>query len=160
MNELILRKLKEQMPGSITGHTEFRNDLSVNVRKADIVKVCGFLKTDPELAFDMVIDILGVDMYRPEERFEVVYNLYSIKNKKYLRLKVAVDESDCVVPTVSGVWSGANWHERETFDMMGVKFAGHPDLRRMYMPEEFEYHPLRKDFPLMGIPDSIPLPRK
>lgn len=160
MNELILRKVEEEIPDSITGHTEFRNDLTVNVKKQDIVKVCKFLKADPDLAFDMVIDILGVDMYRPEKRFEVVYNLYSNKNKKYLRLKVAVDESDCVVPTVSGVWSGANWHERETFDMIGVKFSGHPDLRRMYMPEEFEYHPMRKDFPLMGIPDSIPLPRK
>jgi NADH-quinone oxidoreductase subunit C len=160
MNELIEQKLKEHFPASIEATVEFRGDLTVQVAKNDIVKVGEFLKTDADLAFDMVIDLLGVDMYRPDGRFEVVYNLYSTKNKKYLRLKVRVDEDDCVVPTVSGVWSGANWHERETYDMMGIKFSGHPDLRRMYMPEEFEYHPLRKDFPLLGIPDSLPLPRK
>jgi len=99
-------------------------------------------------------------MYRPEARFEVVYHLYSLKNTRYLRLKVLVEEDQAVVPTLTGVWPAANWHERETFDMFGIRFAGHPDLRRLYMPEEFEYHPLRKDFPLMGIPDSLPLPRR
>ncbi|MEK7250853.1 MAG: NADH-quinone oxidoreductase subunit C [Bacteroidota bacterium] len=160
MNDLIAEKLKTQFPESIEATNEFRGDLTIQVKKNDIVKVGEFLKNDPDLSFDMVIDLLGVDMYRPEGRFEVVYNLYSVKNKNYLRLKVLVDEDDCVVPTVSGVWSGANWHERETYDMLGVKFSGHPDLRRMYMPEEFQYYPLRKDFPLMGIPDSLPLPRK
>lgn len=160
MNKLITQKVQAQFPDSIEAVTEFRGDLTLQVEKNDIVKVGEFLKNDPELAFDLIVDLLGVDMYRPEGRFEVVYNIYSIKNKKYLRLKVQVNEEDCIVPTVSGVWSGANWHERETYDMMGVKFSGHPDLRRMYMPEEYEYHPLRKDFPLMGIPDSIPLPRK
>jgi NADH-quinone oxidoreductase subunit C len=160
MNERIVEKLKGRFPQSIEAAGEFRGDLTVQVRKQDIVPVCTFLRDDPELSFDMVIDVLGVDMYRPEGRFEVVYNLYSLKNKAYCRLKVLVEEHDCVVDSVTGVWTGANWHERETYDMIGVKFAGHPDLRRMYMPEEYEYHPLRKDFPLMGIPDSIPLPRK
>ena len=77
-----------------------------------------------------------------------------------LRLKVDVDESDCTIDSVSSVWQAANWQERETYDMYGIKFNNHPDLRRMYMPEEFEYHPLRKDFPLMGIPGSLPLPKK
>jgi len=160
MNQIILEKLKSSCGESILETVEFRGDLSVRVRRSDIVRVCEFLKNDPDLAFDMVIDICGVDLYTPEDRFEVVYNLYSLKNRHYLRVKVRVDEADPVVDSVSGVWSGANWHERETFDMFGVKFNGHPDLRRMYMPEDFEYHPLRKDFPLMGIPDSIPLPRK
>lgn len=160
MKETIIRKLTEKLPESIETTTEFRGDLTVQVRKSDIVRVAEFLKTDPDLSFDLIIDLLGVDMYRPEGRFEVVYVLYSIKNKTYLRLKVLVEASDCVVPSVTGVWSGANWHERETYDMFGVRFSGHPDLRRMYMPEEYEYHPLRKDFPLMGIPDAIPLPRK
>jgi NADH-quinone oxidoreductase subunit C len=160
MNKQIVDKLTAHFPASVEGTNDFRGDLTVQVRKQDIVDVCAFLKRDDELSFDMVIDVLGVDMYRPEGRFEVVYILYSLKNKKYLRLKVLADESDPVVPTVSTVWAGANWHERETYDMLGIQFAGHPDLRRMYMPEEYEYHPLRKDFPLMGIPDSIPLPRK
>ncbi len=160
MNERIIERLKEQFPQSIETTNEFRNDLTVQVKKTDIVRVCTFLRDDSELSFDMVIDVCGVDMYRPEGRFEVIYNLYSLKNKKYVRLKVLVDEENPVVDTVSAVWSGANWHERETYDMFGIKFAGHPDLRRMYMPEEYEYFPLRKDFPTMGITDSIPLPRK
>ncbi len=160
MNERIIERLKEQFPQSIETTNEFRNDLTVQVKKTDIVRVCTFLRDDSELSFDMVIDLCGVDMYRPEGRFEVIYNLYSLKNKKYVRLKVLVDEETPVVDTVSTVWSGANWHERETYDMFGITFAGHPDLRRMYMPEEYEYFPLRKDFPTMGITDSIPLPRK
>lgn len=160
MNDLIVQKLKGEFPASIQGTDGFRDDLTVQVKREDIVKVCRFLKDDYELSFDMLIDLLGVDMYRPEGRFEVVYILYSLKNKKYLRLKVLVDEEDPVVDTLGTVWSGASWHERETYDMFGIKFAGHPDLRRMYMPDEFEYFPLRKDFPTMGITDSIPLPRK
>ena len=160
MNELVVQKLKSRFPESVEGSSEYRGDLTVQIRKADIVQVCRFLKDEYELSFDMVIDLLGVDMYRPEGRFEVVYVLYSLKNKAYLHLKVVVDEEDPVVDTVGIVWSGAAWLEREVYDMFGIKFAGHPDLRRMYMPEEFEYFPLRKDFPTMGITDSIPLPRK
>jgi len=160
MNDIIIQKLKTEFPDSIESTTVFRNDLTIQVKREDIVKVGGFLKNDPELSFDTVIDLCGVDMYRPEGRFEVIYNLYSLKNKKYVRLKVLVDEEDPVVDTVGTVWSGAGWHERETYDMFGIEFEGHPDLRRMYMPEEYEYYPLRKDFPTMGITDSIPLPRK
>jgi NADH-quinone oxidoreductase subunit C len=160
MNDVIIQKLKTEFPDSIESTTVFRNDLTIQVKREDIVKVSGFLKNDPALSFDMVVDLCGVDMYRPEGRFEVIYNLYSLKNKKYVRLKVLVDEEDPVVDTVGTVWSGAGWHERETYDMFGIKFEGHPDLRRMYMPEEYEYFPLRKDFPTMGVTDSIPLPRK
>ena len=160
MNQTILEHLQAQFPESIRGSEEFRNDLTITIRATDIAEVAQFLKDDHALAFDMIIDLCGVDRFREKERFEVVYTLYSLKNKKYLRLKVLVDEDDPVVPTVTAVWPGANWHERETFDMFGIKFSGHPDLRRLYMPEEFEYHPLRKDFPLTGIPDSLPLPRR
>jgi NADH-quinone oxidoreductase subunit C len=160
MNERILEMLKAQVADSIVSSQEFRGDLTIVVRKDDIVKVSTFLRDTTELAFDMVIDLCGVDLYTPGDRFEVVYNLYSTRNKKYVRLKVQVPGENPEVPTVTGVWEGANWHERETFDMYGIDFTGHPDLRRMYMPEDFEYYPLRKDFPLMGIPDSIPLPRK
>jgi NADH-quinone oxidoreductase subunit C len=160
MNERIIEKLKAAHGASIEATHEFRGDLTVQVKRSDIIPVARFLRDDAELAFAMVIDLCGVDMYRPEGRFEVIYTLYSLKNKKYLRLKVRVEEEDPVVETVGGVWSGAYWHEREVFDMFGIRFEGHPDLRRMYMPEEFEYHPLRKDFPTMGITDSLPLPRK
>jgi len=160
MNQGVVEKLKARLPGAVRSVSEFRGDLTVTVQREEIVRACEVLKTDPDLAFDMVIDILGVDMYRPEERFEVVYNLYSLRNREYVRLKVPVDEQDLTVPTVTGVWPGANWHERETYDMFGIVFTGHPDLRRLYMPEEFEYFPLRKDFPTMGIPDSLPLPRR
>jgi NADH-quinone oxidoreductase subunit C len=160
MTQSIVERLQARLPGSVRGSAEFRGDLTVIVRREDIVRAGEVLKTDPDLAFEMVIDVLGVDMYRPEERFEVVYNLYSLKNREYVRLKVLVDERDLTVPTVTGVWAGANWHERETYDMFGIVFTGHPDLRRMYMPDVFEYFPLRKDFPTMGIPDSLPLPRR
>jgi NADH-quinone oxidoreductase subunit C len=160
MNDVIVQSLKSQFPTAIERVNEFRGDLTVQVKRTDIVQVCKFLRDDPALSFDMIIDLCGVDMYRPEGRFEVIYNLYSLKNKKYVRLKVLVDEEDPVVDTVCTVWSGANWHERETYDMFGIKFKGHPDLRRLYMPEEYEYYPLRKDFPTMGVTDSIPLPRK
>jgi len=159
MNDAILEKLNSQFSQSILSSSTFRGDLTVVVKKEDIVGICSFLKKDPDLCFDMLIDLCGVDMYRPEGRFEVVYNLYSLKNKNYLRLKVTADEGE-KVSTVSTVWSAANWHERETFDMYGIVFEGHPDLRRMYMPDEYEYFPLRKDYPLMGVPDAIPLPRK
>jgi NADH-quinone oxidoreductase subunit C len=160
MNQMIVERLKAFAPDSILAVTEFRDDLTVTVKKADIVRIGTFLRDTPELGFTMVIDVLGIDMARPDDRFEVVYILYSLNARAYVRLKVRVDESDLHVPTVTGVWPGANWHERETFDMFGILFTGHPDLRRMYMPEEFEYHPLRKDFPTMGIPDSLPLPRR
>jgi NADH-quinone oxidoreductase subunit C len=160
MNSRIIERLNEFSRESIEATSEFRGDLTVTVRRADIVKVATFLRDDPELSFDQVIDIIGVDMYRPDFRFEVVYVLYSIKAKKHLRLKVGLEEEHPVVASVTGVWVGADWPEREAYDMFGIKFEGHPDLRRLYMPEEFEYFPLRKDFPLMGVPDSLPLPRR
>jgi NADH-quinone oxidoreductase subunit C len=156
----IIDKVKQRFPESLLEVTEFRDDCTLIIRKDDIVRVAEFLRDDSVLAFDLLVDLCGVDMYRPEGRFEVVYNVYSLKNKRYLRLKVRVEEDHPVVPTATGVWAAANWHERETFDMFGIKFEGHPDLRRMYLPDEFEYYPLRKDFPLMGIPDSLPLPRR
>lgn len=159
-NQQIIEKMQSGLPGAYERHEEFRGDLTIVVRKDEIVRAARFIKEEPDLAFDLIIDVLGVDMYRPANRFEVVYNLYSLQHRRYLRLKVLVDEASLVVPTVTEVWPGANWHERETYDMFGIVFDGHPDLRRMYMPEEFEYYPLRKDFPLMGIPDSLPLPRR
>jgi NADH-quinone oxidoreductase subunit C len=160
MNARILELLKAQFPDALELAGEYLGELTVVVRKGEIVPVCRFLRDDPALRFDSIRDVCGADYYRPEHRYEVVYNLYSIPHKARLRLKVRVEESDLRVPTVCAVWTGANWMERETYDMYGIVFDGHPDLRRIYLPEEFEYYPLRKDFPLMGIPGSLPLPRK
>lgn len=156
----VVEKLVAVFPGSITFTGEFRGETTVHIKKEEIVKAALFLRDDSSLQFDYCSDICGADAYTPENRFEVIYNLYSTVLNHRIRLKVFIDESDLHCPTVTSVWAGANWPERETFDMFGIIFDGHPDLRRMYMPEEFEYHPLRKDFPMMGIPDSIPLPRK
>lgn len=160
MNQRVLDKLKEQFGDAILEAAEFRGELTVVVPKERIVEVCRFLKYDSELRYDLLSDLCGIDMYTPVKRFGVVYNLFSLKNKHRLRLKTFTEEDDPRVPTVTAVWQTANWHERETYDMFGIVFEGHPDLRRIYMPDEFEHHPLRKDFPLMGIPGSLPLPKK
>lgn len=160
MNEKVLEKLQSNFHDSILMTNEFRGDLTVTLKKDDIIKVCQFLRDDEDLRFDSIRDIVGVDRYRPENRFELVYNLYSLVNNHRIFLKVLVEELDLKVPTVVGVWSGANWMEREAFDMFGIVFEGHPDDRRIFMPEEFEHFPLRKDFPLMGIPGSLYLPPK
>jgi NADH-quinone oxidoreductase subunit C len=160
MNQRIIERLGSFSSECVKHEDEFRGDLTLTVGREDLVRVASFLKSDVELSFDMLIDIVPVDMFTPENRYQVVYNLYSLKNKIYLRLKVLVDEQDLTVPSLTSVWAAANWHEREAYDMMGIVFSGHPDLRRLFMPEEFEYYPLRKDFPLMGIPDSLPLPRR
>lgn len=157
-HEEISTMVTAKFPSSVISTNEYRGELTLVIRKSDIVQVCKCLKND--CSFDALRDLCGLDMNTPVDRFYVVYNLYSIATHCRIRLKVPIDEKDLNVPTVTGVWSTANFHERETYDMFGITFVGHPDLRRIYMPEEFEYFPLRKDFPLMGIPDSIPLPKK
>lgn len=160
MKEKLLEKLRSKFNDSVLSVDEFARDLIVTTKKSDLVSISQFLRDDAELRFDSLRDVVGIDQYRPEDRFEVVYNLYSLPNNFRFFLKVRVDETDAKVPTVSGIWPAANWAEREVYDMFGIVFEGHPDLRRMYMPEEFEYYPLRKEFPLMGIPGSLELPSK
>ena len=167
MKDKILEKLSQRFKASVLAVEEFAAnpklygaDLVITLKKSELVPICEFLRDDVELRFDSLRDLLGIDQYRPEDRFEVVYNLYSLQNNARVFLKVKIDESELKVPTVSGVWLAANWLEREAYDMLGIVFEGHPDLRRIYMPEEFEYYPLRKEFPLMGIPGSLPLPQK
>ncbi len=156
----VVEKLTAAYPNSIVSVNEFRGETTVVAKKQQIVEICRFLNDDADSLFDYCSDVCGADAYTPENRFEVIYNLYSTKLNHRIRVKVTVDEADIHCPSVTSIWPGANWPERETFDMFGIIFDGHNDLRRMYMPEEFEYHPLRKDFPMMGVPDSIPLPRK
>jgi NADH-quinone oxidoreductase subunit C len=160
MNAVVLEKLKSRFADAILEANEFRNELTVVVPKERIVDVCRFLKEDVQLQFDFLADVFGIDMFTPTKRFGVIYNLYSLKNRNRIRLKVFTEEDDPKIPTMTGIYGTANWHERETFDMFGIVFEGHPDLRRIYMPDDFEHYPLRKDFPLMGIPGSLSLPKK
>ena len=139
--------------GEVVGYA---GETTAYVDKDAIAEVCLFLRD--EVGFDYMSDMATVDRFTEDDRYEVVYNLCALEARKRIRLKVRVDESDLSVPTVTDVWPGAGWHEREAWDMMGIRFAGHPDLRRIYMPEDFEYHPLRKEFPTLGIPGSLPLP--
>jgi len=160
VEEIILNQLNASLPNIQVETSEFKDELTIQVQKKDIVEVCKILKNDSELKFIHCIDVTAIDWARRKDRFTVVYHLFSLKNKFQLVVKADVDESDCNIDTVSSVWRSANWHEREVYDMYGITFNFHPDLRRMYMPEEFEYHPLRKDFPVLGIPGSLPLPKK
>jgi NADH-quinone oxidoreductase subunit C len=159
-NEKILEQIKSKFSNAILHAEEFRGELTIVVPKGRIVEICRYVKEDEALSFNLLADLFGIDMATPADRFGVIYNLYSFKTKQRIRLKVFTEEENPKVPTVTVVWKTANWHEREAFDMFGIIFEGHPDLRRLYMPEEFEYHPLRKDFPLMGIPGSLELPTK
>ena len=160
LKELVPQKLKENFSDIEFEISDYRDELTIKLDKKRIVDVCKFLKEDPDLQFSYCSDVTAVDWAKRKNRFTLVYNIYSLKNNFRLRLKSDVDESDPAIDSVSSVWGSANWHERETYDMYGIKFNNHPDLRRMYMPEEFEHHPLRKDFPLLGIPGSLPLPKK
>jgi NADH-quinone oxidoreductase subunit C len=143
-------KLKAQFPEAVQEVSEAHGEVTVVVSRERIVEVCRFLKSEPDLRYDLLTDIAGVDYLGREPRFEVVYHLYSVPHNRRLRLKVRVPEHDAVVPSVTAVWRTANWHEREAFDMLGLRFAGHPDLRRIYMPDDYPGHPLRKDFPPLG----------
>ena len=160
LKTLIPQKLKEKFPSTEFEVSDYRDELTIKFDKKNIVEVCSFLKSESDLEFSWCSDVTAVDWATRKNRFTVIYNIFSMKHNFRLRLKCDVDESDCSVDSVSSVWKAANWQERETYDMYGIKFNNHPDLRRMYMPEEFEYYPLRKDFPLMGIPGSLPLPKK
>ena len=157
---LVTSRLKEKFPGIEFEILDYKEQLSVVFDKKFILKIASFLNDDEDLQFKLCEDVTAIDWARRKNRFTVVYHIFSLKLNSRLRLKADVDESDCSIDSVTSVWKTANWHERETYDMYGIFFNNHPDLRRMYMPEEFEYYPLRKDFPLMGIPGSIPLPKK
>jgi NADH-quinone oxidoreductase subunit C len=160
LKELITQKLKDNFGEVNFEFTEFRDELTISFDKKNVVEVCRFLKNDSELQFNLCEDVTAIDWAQRKNRFTVVYHIFSMKNAFRLALKANVDESECSIDSVSSIWKTSDWQERETYDMYGITFNNHPDLRRMYMPEEFEYYPLRKDFPLMGIPGSLPLPKK
>jgi NADH-quinone oxidoreductase subunit C len=160
MKEILLDLLNRRFAGQKFEVSEFREELTITVNPSLIVDICRFLKEDPELQFVQCVDVTAVDNAERKNRFTTVYNLYSFHNNFRLRVKANVPDEDYTIDSVAHVWKSANWYEREAYDMYGIIFRNHPDLRRMYMPEEFEHHPLRKDFPLLGIPGSLPLPQK
>ncbi len=160
--EVAPKKLKEQFPDAILDVSSFQGEMTIVVKKEDILPICRFFYDDPDLAFDYLTDICGVDYPGREKRFEVVYHLYSMKRNKRLRIKASVGEAEAI-STVESVWKAANWLEREVYDMLGVSFDGHSDLRRILTWEGYDGHPLRKDFPLRGedfghyeIPTELP----
>lgn len=152
-NNRAVVKLKEKFPGSFVEAVEFRGEVTVTVKKEEIVAICECLKK--ELGYNLLVDVTAVDYLGREPRFMVVYLLCSIVNKDRIRIKAPVAEQDASIDTVSGLWSTANWLEREVYDLMGIRFVGHPDLRRIMMTDDWVGHPLRKDYPLQG-PDREP----
>ncbi len=144
-----VEKLKAKNAAWTSNVVEAHGEITIFVPREAIVDVCEYLKS--EAGFDMLADLCGADR-GPEEdpRFEVNYHLFSTTHYQRLRLKVVLSEDDPHVATVTQVWKTAEWHERETFDLVGIKFDGHPDLRRILLPSDFDGHALRKDYPLRG----------
>jgi len=140
--------LREQFPEEVLEITEFRGQVSVTVKKEKIKEILRYVKE--EQGFNHLQDLCGVDYYLENPRFEVVYNLFSIWRRLHIRVKAKIDDKEPEIDSITDLWEGANWHERECFDMFGIKFTGHPDLRRILMPEDWNGHPLRKDYPLKG----------
>lgn len=144
--ERAVEKLSAQFPDAALEVHRFRGEVTATVARENIVEVCKFLRDDAELKYNYLSDLTGNDWLERNPRFEVNYHLYSLEHFTRLRLKVLVPEENCVCPSVVSVWGTANWHERETFDLFGIVFEGHPDLRRILLPEEWEGHPLRQDY--------------
>jgi len=149
-HEELTALIKTRFPETITGTNIFRNELTLTVQKDAIAEIARFLKENGDLDFNFLSDLCGVDRVETDDVFEVVYHLYSLSKNHRLRLKAPVPSDAPCLPTVTGVWKTANWHERETYDMFGITFDGHPDLRKILTPEDFEGYPLRKDYPLDG----------
>jgi NADH-quinone oxidoreductase subunit C len=146
---LAVKKLQEKFSASILEVKTFRDEVNVTVQKKDIFEICKFLYSDPDLQYRMLTDLCGVDFFPESPRFEVVYLLYSMKEQQRLRLKIKVGDSESV-SSVESIWKAADWLEREVYDLFGISFDNHPDLRRILLWDGYEGHPLRKDFPVEG----------
>ena len=149
-----VEKIETRFQDNILLKNSFRDEVSLTVTKDSLIEIMTFCKND--LGFDYLVDLTAVDNLGTNPRYEVVYELYSYSDSCHLRIKVGVDESEREVSSVVGLWPTANWHEREAFDMIGVTFSGHPDMRRILMWEGYPYYPLRKDFPLAGKTSDMP----
>ena len=143
----LVARLRGDVGDAVLASHAFRGDVTVIVPRDELLAVCRFLRDDAALRFDMLVDVTAVDYLGRIPRFEVVYHLYSVPLNQRIRIKVALEESDPSLPSLVPIWDGANWLERETWDLYGIVFVGHPDLRRIYLYDEFQGHPLRKDYP-------------
>jgi NADH-quinone oxidoreductase subunit C len=150
----VLTPLGETFGSKIQAKTEFRGETSFTIAASDLHEIAKFCRND--LSCDYLLDITSIDNFGEEARFEIVYHLYSMPHALHLRLRLKLSEEVGALDTVSDIWPTANWHEREIYDMMGIKFNGHPDLRRILMWDGYPYFPLRKDFPLAGLPSEMP----
>jgi NADH-quinone oxidoreductase subunit C len=150
--KLAINEIKSRFPDSYVKDEEFRGDVSIVVKKDEILDVLKLLKENREFLYDYLVDVTCIDYMKLKEieRFAVVYNLYSHKDNSRLRIKALVPENDTTISSVCSLWKGANWLEREVYDMFGITFTGHPDLKRILTPDDFKGHPLRKDYPLRG----------
>jgi NADH-quinone oxidoreductase subunit C len=149
-NHPAVAKLVAWNPAAVEGAKFDRDEMSIYVERSSIRDACVLLRDDTDCRFNYLADITCVDWFPSEPRFEVVYHLLSISKKERVRLKVRLDGSSPALDSVTLVWPAANYFEREVFDLFGVRFAGHPYLRRLLMPEDWEGHPLRKDYPVEG----------
>jgi NADH-quinone oxidoreductase subunit C len=145
-----IRKLQEFNPGAVLGAAEFRRQLALTIAPVLLRDICEVLRRDLELSFDFLTDITAVDRYPVEPRFEVVYQLRSMKTRHRLRLKAPLAGEDPRIDSLVGLWPVADVLEREVYDLFGIHFNGHPNLRRLLMPDDWEGHPLRKDYPVEG----------
>ena len=146
---LSVKKLKEKFLDSILEVTSFRGEVTVTVSKGEIFEICKFLHSDYDLQYRLLTDLCGLDFFPQTPRFGVVYLLYSMKSNQRLRVKTRVGETESI-PSVESLWKVANWYEREVYDLFGITFDNHPDLRRIMLWDGYEGHPLRKDFPVEG----------
>jgi NADH-quinone oxidoreductase subunit C len=146
----VVNKLREWDAQAVAEVIDFRGETTVVVPREHLLRAAEFLASEPSLRFSFLSDITTVDRFPLEPRFEMNYHLLSLDRRERLRLKVRLGGSDPVVHSVIPVWPTANWHERENFDLFGIRFEGHPDLRRILMPDDWEGYPLRKDYPVEG----------
>ena len=144
-----LKKLQEKFTASILAVRHFRGEVTVTVPKQELLQICQYLYSSPDLEYHWLTDLCGLDFFPQRPRFEVVYLLTSVKNNERLRLKAKVGEQESV-SSVESIWKAANWLEREVYDLFGIPFENHPDLRRILLWDGFQGHPLRKDFPVEG----------
>ncbi len=143
----VLVRLRERFPEALLATHAYRGDATAEIAPVSLLEVCAFLRDNPALAFDFLVDVTAVDYIGSVPRFELVYHLYSITKNHRVRVKARVPEESPCIASLTLLWRGADWLERETYDMYGIRFEGHPDLRRIYLYEEFQGHPLRKDYP-------------